>query len=44
VGSAVGEVVVGMGGVSGVGLVHMFGHSFAKASLFMCVGILLHGS
>ena len=34
----------GFGGVAGPGIAHLFGHSFAKASLFMCVGVLLHGS
>ena len=34
----------GFGGVGSPGIAHLFGHSFAKASLFMCVGVLLHGS
>ena len=30
--------------VASLGLAHLLSHSFAKASLFCCVGVLLHGA
>ena len=30
--------------VPSIGLAHLLSHSFAKAALFCCVGVLLHGA
>jgi NADH-quinone oxidoreductase subunit L len=42
--AAAGSVGIGGRMDASIGLAHMFGHSFAKAALFVCVGVLIHGA